>query len=155
MGAQHNAMDVADKIIRLSLKDETPVTPMHVQKLTYFCHSWMLGLGCGPLFHDAVESWQYGPVIRAVYHSLKRYGSNRITEPFLEHPTEFSEQEERIINVIWQQYGHLDAIKLSRMTHATGSPWERTYKKEKRSQIIHNHVIREYYEDLIVQRRNK
>ena len=153
MGAQHTAMAVADKIIRLSLEDETPVTPMQIQKLTYFCHAWMLGLGYGPLFQDAVESWQYGPVIRALYHSLKGYGADRITQPYLEQPAEFSEVEERVIRVIWQQYGHLSGVQLSRMTHASGSPWDQTYQKEKRSQIIHNHMIRDYYAALIEQRR--
>ena len=149
MGAQHTAMAVADKIIRLSLKDETPVTPMQIQKLTYFCHAWMLGLGYGPLFQDAVESWKHGPVIRALYHSLKNYGGDRITRPYLEQPAEFNELEERVIRVIWQQYGHLSGERLSRMTHASGSPWDQTYRKDKRSQIIQNHVIRDYYAALI------
>jgi uncharacterized phage-associated protein len=145
-------MAVADKLIRLSLEDETPITPMKVQKLTYFCHAWMLGLGYGPLFQDAVESWQYGPVIRALYHALKGHGGDRITQPLLEQPAGFTEQEEKVIKVIWRQYGHLDGLRLSRMTHATGSPWEQTFKRERRSQIVHNHVIRDYYAALIEQR---
>ena len=153
MGAQHDAMAVADKIIRLSLEDETPITPMQVQKLTYFCHAWMLGLGYGPLFQDAVESWKYGPVIRALYHSLKQYGGERIAEPVLRDSANFAEQEDRIIRTIWRQYGQLDAIRLSRMTHAEGSPWDQTYKRDKRSQIIHNHIIRDYYAALIEKRR--
>ena len=153
MGAQHSAVAIADKIILLSLEDEVLITPMQVQKLTYFCHAWMLGLGNGPLFQDAVESWQYGPVIRAVYHALKQHGRNRITEPILDRPAVFAEVEERIIRVIWRQYGQMDGIGLSRMTHATGSPWDQTYKKEKRSQIIHNHVIRDYYAALIEKRK--
>ena len=153
MAAHYTALAVADRIIRLSLEDETPITPMQVQKLTYFCHAWNLGLGHGPFFQDAVESWQYGPVIRALYHALKSYGSGRITQPLLEKPVTFTELEERIVKVIWRQYGQLDGIRLSRMTHAAGSPWEQTYQKDKRSQIIHNHVIRDYYADLVEQRR--
>ena len=153
MGAQHNALAVADRIIRLSLEDETPITPMQAQKLTYFCHAWMLGLGHGPLFQDAVESWQYGPVIRALYHALKSHGGDRIAQPLSEQPAVFTEREERIIKVIWRQYGQLDGVRLSRMTHATGSPWEQTYQRDKRSQIIHNHDIRDYYAALIEQRR--
>ena len=71
MGAQHTALAVADKLIRLAREAEIPITPMQVQKLAYFSHAWSLGLGYGPLFQDAVESWQYGPVIRSVYHALK------------------------------------------------------------------------------------
>ena len=70
MGAQHTDLSVADQSIRLSREDETPITPMQVQKLAYFCHAWSLGLGYGPLFRDAGESWQQGPVNRSMYHAL-------------------------------------------------------------------------------------
>ena len=153
MGARHSALAVADKLIRLSIVDETPITPMKAQKLTYFCHAWMLGLGNGPLFQDAVESWQHGPVIRALYHELKHYGGDRITEPILTEETTFSDQEEKVIRVVWKRYGELDGTRLSRMTHVENSPWEQTYRRDKRSQIIHNHVIRDYYAALIEQQQ--
>ena len=152
MGAQHTALAITDSLIRHSLESETPITPMQAQKLTYFCHAWMLGLGHGPLFQDAVESWQYGPVIRAVYHALKHYGEDCITNPLQSVPQNFSKLEDQIITVIWKQYGHLDGITLSHMTHAEGSPWQQTYEKDQRSTIIHNHVIRDYYAALVHQR---
>jgi uncharacterized phage-associated protein len=71
----------------------------------------------------------------------------------LNKPAAFTELEERIIQVIWRQYGHLDGLRLSSMTHASDSPWEQTYRKDKRSQIIHNHLIRDYYAALAEQRR--
>lgn len=153
MEARHTALAVADKLIRLSLEDEVPITPMQAQKLTYFCHAWMLGFGNGPLFQDAVESWQHGPVIRSLYHELKHYGAGRITAPIWNAPDSFAEREEQIINVVWQRYGQLDGIRLSQMTHVEGSPWEQTYRRDKRRQIIHNHVIRDYYAALIDKQR--
>ena len=153
MGANHSAMAVTDKLIRLSLQSETPITPIQAQKLTYFCHAWMLGLDHGPLFHDAVESWQYGPVIRAVYHALKQYRSDPITAPLLPEPDAFDPDEEAIIEVVWRQYGQIDGIRLSKMTHAPGSPWDQTFQKDKRSTIIHNYIIRDYYAALVQERR--
>ena len=149
MGANHTALDVADLFIRLSHEDEIPVTPMQVQKLTYFGHAWMLGLGHGPLFQDAVESWQYGPVIRAVYHALKRWGSGRIDGDVLREPAHFNETERRIIKSVWQKYGEIDGLDLSRLTHAEGTPWHETFSEGQHSQIIPNHVIRDYYADII------
>ena len=122
---------------------------MQVQKLTYFCHGWMLGLGYGPLFQDAVESWQYGPVIRSVYHHLKGYGRHPVSKPLLESPDDFNQVEERVIQAVWQGYGGYGGVRLSQMTHADGSPWEQTYQQDKRSQIIHNHVIRDYYKNMV------
>lgn len=153
MGAQHTALAVADKLIRLSVEEETPITPMQVQKLTYFCHAWMLGLGYGPLFQDAVEAWQYGPVIRAVYHALKHRRAGPVREPVLEQAATFTEQEENLIRVVWSRYGKLNGLQLSRMTHVDGSPWSQTRQRDPRSQIIHNHVIRNYYAGLIAERK--
>ena len=152
MGAQHTALAVTDRLIRLSLQSETPITPVQAQKLTYYCHAWMLGLGHGPLFQDAVESWKYGPVIRAVYHALKHYGEDFIANPLQSIPESFSKLEDQIIDVIWKQYGRLDGITLSRMTHAEGSPWQQTYQEDQRGTIIHNHVIRDYYAALVLER---
>ena len=155
MGAQHTALAVADKLIRLARENETPITPMQVQKLTYFSHAWHLGLGYGPLFQDAVESWQYGPVIRSVYHALKSYGSEPVTEPLLAEEETFTWPEATVIRAIYQQYGELGGIRLSQMTHAEGSPWRQTYLKDKGSAIIHNHIIRDYYAELINKNKEK
>ena len=115
----------------------------------------MLGLGHGPLFQDAVESWQYGPVIRAVYHALKHYQDNPITSPPLPDQDEFVPMEEAVINAVWKQYGQIDGIRLSKMTHAPGSPWDQTYQRDKRSTIIHNHTIRDYYAAIVQERASQ
>ena len=153
MGAKHTALDVADKLIRLAQQYEIPVTPMQVQKLTYFCHAWKLGLGKGPLFQDAVESWQYGPVIRSVYHALKHYGADPVRNPLRPEPMEFSPEEVGIITQVWQKYGEIDGLRLSRMTHAEDTPWHQTFSRGKHSQIIPNHLIRDYYAAIIAEYR--
>ena len=156
MGAEHRAIEVVDRIIRLAREEEQYITPMKAQKLTFFCHAWSLGLGNGPIFRDAVESWQHGPVIRDVYHCLKVYGGNIITAPLMpdDHQPGFSPEDESIMHAVWCQYGRLSAIQLSNMTHVEGSPWSQTYQRDRRSQIIHNHIIRDYYARLVEQNRS-
>ena len=149
MGIEHTALAVTDALIRLSLDEETPITPMQAQKLTYFSHAWSLGLGRGPLFQDAVEAWQFGPVVRSVYHALKHYGRDRILVPLLEQAERFEEHDAKLIRVVWERYGQLDGLALSGLTHAPGSPWDQTYGRDPRSQIIHDHVIRDYYAGII------
>ena len=102
MGAQHTAIDVADQFIRLSVADENPISHMQVQKLTFLAHAWGLGLGYGPLFQDAVEAWQYGPVIRMLYHALKHHGGKVVREELLEQPAEFSQREDALVRAIWR-----------------------------------------------------
>ena len=154
MGAQHTALAVAARIITLSLREEKPVTHLQVQKLTYFCHAWKLGLGHGPLFQDAVESWQYGPVIRAVYHALKGSEAEEIKAP-LNHKTDFTPLEEKIIETVWRLYGDKSGIELSNMTHADGTPWHQTYSNGAHTQIIPNHLIRKHYAGIIQEWRQR
>ena len=94
MTTEISALGVADRLIHLSLEDEMSVTPMQVQKLTYFCHAWMLGLDGVPLFRDAVEAWEYGPVIRELYHQLRHYGGRCIDQPIHETPLNLPERAE-------------------------------------------------------------
>ena len=153
MATEISALEIADRLIHLSLEDEMPITPMQAQKLTYFCNAWMLGLDGIPLFRDAVEAWQYGPVIRELYHRLRHYGRRYIDQPIHETPSNLPERAEAIIRAVWSQYGGLDGLRLSKLTHAAGSPWDQTYKQGRGSQIIHTHVIRNYYTTLVAQRR--
>ena len=74
-----------------------------------------------------------------------------MAEPILVDEEAFTTLESKVINVIYKQYGELDGLKLSQMTHAEGSPWQQIYLRDKHSAIIHNHVIRDYYAGLIKQ----
>jgi uncharacterized phage-associated protein len=113
----------------------------------------MLGCGKGPLFHDAVESWQYGPVIRALYHALKHYRDRAVRNTLGEEPAELNSSERSIIEGVWKQYGEVDGIQLSSLTHADGTPWHQTYSRGKHSQIIPNFLIRNYYAEIVARFR--
>jgi uncharacterized phage-associated protein len=126
---------------------------MQIQKLTYFCQAWMLGWGKGPLFYDAIESWQYGPVIRALYHSLKHCKGRPVEDTLRAEPVALDSAESRIIEGVWRQYGEVDGIRLSRLTHAEGTPWHQTYIRGKHSQIIPNFLIRNYYAEIVARYR--
>ena len=62
---------VADQI--LWLRREIESTPMHMIKLVYLSHGWMLGLRERSLINEAVEAWRYGPVVPSVYHRFKSF----------------------------------------------------------------------------------
>ena len=52
---------VAEQILWLRRDVET--TPMHVLKLVYLCHGWVLGLTDQALIDEPVEAWQYVPPV--------------------------------------------------------------------------------------------
>ena len=55
----HDARVIANALI--SRHGVNTLTPLQVQKLTYLCHGWTLGLYSQPLSRQQVEAWRWGP----------------------------------------------------------------------------------------------
>ena len=140
------------------------LSPMKLQKLVFFAHSWMLALSGVPLIKECVKAWKYGPVIDSVYHEFKSYGSRNITSL----GTEFEGLDSddvfdmkytipkipksdahaiAIIDAILDTYGSRSATSLSNLTHEPGSAWAITRSKHRdgeiREFIIPDDVIKE------------
>jgi uncharacterized phage-associated protein len=150
---------VANEFIAIS----KALTPMKLQKLVYF-HGWCLALTGHPLISERIEAWQYGPVIPAIYHELKRVGNGVITEPisdiryagggkFCRHVFSFNDypnDEERrhaqeIIAKVFEIYGGYSAVRLSNATHMDGTPWQQIYREGVRSVVIPDDRIETYF----------
>lgn len=113
------------------------VSPMKLQKLVYYAHGWYSGNTGQPLIDEAVEAWQYGPVIPSLYHDFKQFGSSGITRKATEFDgiafREASPPEDPVIRTflqnVWSSYGPLTGLKLSELTHSTDGPWDQTWKE--------------------------
>ena len=148
---KHDARSVANEIIRHAQEEEKSVTPLQVKKLVYYCHAWMLGLYGQPLLRQPIEAWQYGPVVRDIYVSLYRYGSNPIEREIDQPDEKYTELETDLISQVWEKYGHLTGFQLSERTHRIGTPWYKVWHRRwhtrwARKPTIPNKLIREYYE---------
>lgn len=111
------------------------ISHMKLQKLTYLFHGFWLQEHDDRALSIDPEVWQYGPVFGSLYQALKRFRSEKITEPKTE-VFDFNapaiDQEEAhlaLIKRIWVKYGQLSADQLSDLTHKPGSPWHTMAKK--------------------------
>ena len=141
----HDARAVANCLIKRARDDSSPLTPLQIVKLVYFCHGWMLGLHERPLVRQYVRAWLYGPVVAEVYRSLKKYGGNPVEVDVDVPGEEFDEQEEYLIKQVYLKYGSLTGIELSQLTHAPGTPWYKVWHEEGRNAIIPNLLIQKHY----------
>ena len=143
----HDARAVANQMIRKGIRDGNPFTPLQVIKLTYLCQAWMLGMFGRRMYHQEVEAWQYGPVIADVYHSVKKYGDRPVRKTIKAVPANFDGDEQHILDQVYKVYGGWTGIKLSRLTHAPGSPWYKTKQDNPlgRNVVIQEGLIRNYY----------
>ena len=147
----HDAKIIANKFIELAEKSRNPLTPMQLLKLVYIAHGWMLGIYSRPLISDRVEAWKYGPVIPQLYHQLKSYRDQFVTEKIVcrDADDNLDEEEELVISEICNIYGKYSGIELSSLTHKEGTPWQKVYIEGVNPLRISNDIIEQHYKEML------
>ena len=141
-------------------KGDIPPTPMQLLKLVYIAHGWSLAINDRPLIVESIEAWLYGPVIPSLYRSLKQW-RNRPVDEFLPiaptEQTDFLPEDKEVMDAVLDAYGHLSALQLSSLTHASGTPWHEVYKVEGQNMgdaLIPSERIKQHFVDLANSRRH-
>ena len=126
------------------------MSPMKLQKMLFYTHGWHLATTGKPAIDDAFKVWPWGPVVEPLYHEVKQYGADRISEyikdaddgrPFVVNPTYAQLYES--VDIAWEKYIGIKATRLSAMTHEPGSPWDVAKRQGKTS--IPNDMIQDYF----------
>lgn len=147
---------VANFFLQKSFDTGIAITPMKLIKLVYIAHGWHLGYLDQALINDAVEAWQYGPVIPDLYHKVKAYGRRTITAPVDNNGVIGDEQNPppnenslALLERIWEVYGKHDGVQLSALTHQPKTPWDITWQAGGKDHyagfLISNETIKEHY----------
>jgi uncharacterized phage-associated protein len=157
----HNVLAVANEFIERASNECRALTPMQLQKLCYFAHGYNLALFGQALTKDEIEAWDWGPVYPDLYDALKKFGAGSIPGPIhqnnwasLDHikggvvREKMTDVETALIDRVWDVYGHMEAFKLSAITHEDGSAWQRVYKPGKKHIKIPNELIKEQFVEL-------
>lgn len=147
----HKSLAVAQHMIERCAEDGDPaVTPMQLIKLVYVAHGYMLGLHGRPLLDEAVQAWQYGPVVPSVYQAVKKFQSAPVTAvPNGGSPVAFTNDELTVMNTVAKTYGKCSGIVLSSATHRPGTPWTMTWSASGKNAPISNDLIESFYRDLL------
>ena len=159
-GMSFSAASIANEFLRLANRDRKRITPLKMQKLVYFAHGWYLAVAGEPLLAEPIQAWKYGPVIPTLYREFKECGSSPIEFPAtsqvpgkgtviakLENEGDPAEIDlaRRVIERVWEQYGHYSAAQLTSLTHNEGSPWDLVPNKDELGVEIPNSTIRDYF----------
>jgi uncharacterized phage-associated protein len=142
----HSSLTIANRLLQLARASGTLLTPMQLLKLVFLAHGWMLGLYRRALIRDQIEAWKYGPVIPALYHSIKSYRNGPVVKITGVPHESLDEFEEDLVQQVFKAYGSCSGPALSQLTHEPGSPWEQVFENDGWGLVIPNEVIREYYE---------
>jgi uncharacterized phage-associated protein len=151
----YSVLAVGNAFIELSKRDGVPVTNMKLQKLVYIAHGFALALHHEGLFREPVHAFQWGPVIPELYHAVKHFGRNAITEKIpvpageltidLDDPNNIAAE---LVKMVWQKYGKYTAAQLSTLTHRDGTPWSQVWNDTEYG-VIPNDLTRYHYKSLV------
>ena len=135
---------VAEQV--LWLRDGQETTPMHVIKLAYLCHCWMLGIHARSLLIEPVEAWRYGPVVPSIYRRYKSFRADAIDTELIDRSNDFDYDQMGIMSGVVEAYREYEAWMLSSITHKRGTPWDKIYGQGLgEGAIIPNKLIQRHY----------
>ena len=121
-------------------KEREGITNLKLQKILYFAQAYYLAKIGKPLFSDAIEAWEYGPVVPDVYRKFRTKGSNPII--YEKDNSSLSSEDKEILKGIWKTFGGYSASKLVDIAHGH-TPWKEASKST--NKIISPKSIKEYY----------
>jgi len=131
------------------------ITNMRLHKILYYLQGFYLVENDGKaLFGEKMYAWQYGPVVEAVYHELKMFGSKRLNANRIRYSDSLSVIEKKFINEIWDLLKGYDTNRLVNMTHKAGAPWSQVYQQGRLSREIPNELLRDYFKRYLVKASN-
>lgn len=125
------------------------VSNLEVQKILYLAHMVSLGRsgGAAPLINANFEAWDYGPVVPALYHRMKAFGSKPVRDVFQEYPLPGAgEPEVQILNEVSRDLRERTPGQLVAMTHWEEGAWAKHYAPSRRGTVIPNVDILEEYQ---------
>lgn len=138
------AIQVTNVLLAWANKNGDVVTNLKLQKLLYYAQAWYLVNFRRRLFEDAIEAWEFGPVIRDVYQAFKRHQSAPI--PYRTTGREESALQSRQVDFLGEFYkvfSNLSATALVSMSHAE-KPWIEAFVPDKNQEIDWRRM-RDYY----------
>lgn len=132
------------------------ITQMKLMKLVYIGFGWVKALLDRDLFPDEIEAWRHGPVIPALYHEFKHFGSRPITDHAIEFDLDSMETQiprikgddekvKLILEKVWNIYKRFSAKSLRDKTHEAGTPWSSAYEPGMPSQEIDKNTIKDHF----------
>ena len=147
-----SANTIAEHILWLRRDSET--TPLHIVKLVYLCHGWMLGLRGKPLVDEPVVTGRYGPVIQSLYDRYRIFGDGPIIGPeVIDHTADLNPLQLSVVNFVHAVYEEFPDTELSELTHEPGTPWSDIYRSRGLDVEIPQELIEDHYRQMITEIR--
>ena len=139
----YSVYDIAEYVIKRCNEQGKSISNLKLQKILYFIQAEFLVRTGEPIFEDAIEAWDFGPVVPGIYVEYRAYGSASI--PYLDEGKKFpfTQEHTSILDGVIDACSSYSAIQLVEITHKQ-APWRMAYKRSSRK-VISNDSIKAYF----------
>lgn len=151
----YNARTVARSIIERASASQVEITNLKLQKLLYIAHGTMLAAFDKPLVRTTFSAWKYGPVLEALYHDLKVFGSDSIksSDFYIQRWDPIPEddvQAYEVIDAVLGHFGNKTGAALIEWSHHKNGPWYAVYEDKTKGIEIPDDAIRSFFRENVV-----
>lgn len=121
------AIQVANYLVFLLSGSCDDLTNMKLNKLLYYAQGHSLKKYGHPIFDEAIEAWNHGPIVNEVYQRYKAYVDSPISEWDASLLGLLSDEEQELLMDVARTYTRFTASALRNMTHVPNGPWDKAY----------------------------
>ena len=132
------------------------VSNLAMHKILYLAHMFYMGrredhslLIVGEKF----EAWKYGPVLPTLYHHVKFFGKDPVTDVFYSNNIVEEGPAADMIKEASEALAHAKPGVLVMNTHKPGGAWDKNYKRREKSIVIPDQDILKEYKDFYAKRK--
>jgi uncharacterized phage-associated protein len=154
----HDVRSLANWVLDRAEEDQCALSNMALNKVIFFLHAYYLVRFERPLISAKIEAWQYGPVIREIFHAFKVFGDKPITSRATKIVPDtgqrevcaikFPTEEREFLESIATRYMNMSASALMNLSHEKGGPWDLVWNhpgQVNSSMRISDEIIRDWY----------
>ncbi len=123
----YKALDIAKYVVNKCTVEEHPVSNLQLQKILYYIQKDFLYRFNEPAFSEAIEAWQFGPVVPNVYYHFCGSGAMPIDITYEDVHIE-NDEHRKCIDSIVENKRTMDPWKLVNDTHKKNGAWDKIYK---------------------------
>lgn len=125
------------------------LTNLEIQKILYIAQMLHLGKhgADNPLISDTFEAWDFGPVVPAVYHKLKIFGAEKVSNVFRRVGDLKDENAGEALHQTFEAIRSASASQLVAFTHDEIGAWAHYYEPNVKGTVIPNKAIAREYHD--------
>lgn len=135
----YDVLTISDYIIWRCSNEGHPISNLKLQKLLYFVQAEFLVTTGKPCFREAIEAWDFGPVVPKIYREFCIYGSAQIPVSAVTNPILAMGTKELIDGIIFECLPFSSSQLVEITQHQ--SPWICAYAKGYGTEITNESIL--------------